>query len=752
MGMTTLPPSNSESNSSFQRLHPTIQRWIWEQKWSELRDIQDKAILEILEGHRDVLIAATTAAGKTEAAFLPILTKVASHSEPGFSVLYVSPLKALINDQFRRLEQLCERMEIPTVRWHGDAPQSAKQRAIKDPQGIALITPESIEAMLIRRPGDAARLFGSLRFIVVDELHAFLSGPRGLHLFSLLDRINRLSSVRARRVGLSATIGDKGIAAAWLNPSAPGDVAILESSADAPELKLLVKGHLASAPSPDEEAAEGLEDGFPCAQEIGDHIYRNLRGSNNLVFAGSRKRVEGLADLLREKSVQAGVPNEFFPHHGSLAKELREELEARLKRGDPPTTGIATTTLELGIDIGSVKSVVQIGAPRSLASLRQRLGRSGRRAGAPAILRIYVTQQSLRDNTGLDEFLRLEVVQSVAAIRLLIRRFVEKPEADASIATVVLHQILSVITQTGGARADELFKAVCPPGPLSIIGKAGFVELLRSMASPDHRLLEQSPDGTIMLGELGERLTARHDFYAIFNTDEEWRIVTAGTSLGMLPISNPVGVGVVIVFAGQRWRIKAIDDKSKVLEVVPHQSGKIPTFDNLLGESLSNELMQEVFSVLQDDAEPGFLDPVASDLLAEGRSNFATLNLAQERILQSGRDCLIFTWKGTSTNSVLAFALASAGLDVEVIRAGVAVSDTTVEAVKRELASFASEPPSVELVSGFVQNLKVAKFDNLVPETLLRRLWAERHAKTCEAIPRLVEAIIGYDVNSRLGK
>jgi ATP-dependent Lhr-like helicase len=740
--MTTLPPSNSEPSNSFQRLHPTIQRWIWEQRWSELRDIQDKAIREILDGSHDVLIAATTAAGKTEAAFLPILTRVASHSEPGFSVLYVSPLKALINDQFRRLEQLCERMEIPTVRWHGDAPQSAKQRAIKDPKGIALITPESIEAMLIRRPGDAARLFGSLRFIVVDELHAFLSGPRGLHLSSLLNRVNRLSSVRARRVGLSATIGDKSIAAAWLNPPAPEDVAILESSSDAPELKLLVKGHLVSAPSPDDEAAEGLEDGFPCAKEIGDHIYRYLRGSNNLVFAGSRKRVEGLADLLREKSVQAGVPNEFFPHHGSLAKELREELEARLKRGDTPTTGIATTTLELGIDIGSVQSVAQIGAPRSLASLRQRLGRSGRRAGAPAILRIYVTQQSLRDNTGIDEFLRLEVAQSVAAIRLLIRRFVEKPEADASIATVVLHQILSVITQTGGARADELFKAVCPPGPLSIIGKAGFVELLRSMASPDHRLLEQSPDGTIMLGELGERLTARHDFYAIFNTDEEWRIVTAGTSLGMLPISNPVGIGVVIVFAGQRWRITSIDDKSKVLEVVPHRSGKIPTFDNLLGESSSDELMQQVFRVLQDDAEPGFLDPIASDLLAEGRSNFATLNLAHQRIIQSGRDCLILTWRGTSTNSVLAFALASAGLDVEVIRAGVAVSNTTPEAVKRELVSFASEPPSVELVSGFVQNLKVAKFDNLVPENLLRRLWAERHAKSCEAIPRLVEYLL----------
>jgi ATP-dependent Lhr-like helicase len=205
--VTNLPQSASDATASFDRLHPEIRRWIWEQKWEELRDVQDRAVCAILANGGDVLIAASTAAGKTEAAFLPILTQVADRTEKGLSVLYVSPLKALINDQFRRLELLCERMDIDVVRWHGDAPQSAKARTLKNPRGIALITPESIEALFVRRPADARKLLGSLDFIVIDELHSFLQGPRGLHLASLLRRVDEFSSGRARRVGLSATLG-----------------------------------------------------------------------------------------------------------------------------------------------------------------------------------------------------------------------------------------------------------------------------------------------------------------------------------------------------------------------------------------------------------------------------------------------------------------------------------------------------------------------------------------------------------------
>ncbi|MEO3998901.1 DEAD/DEAH box helicase [Mesorhizobium sp. CAU 1732] len=736
-----MPPSGSEATTGFDRLHPDIRRWIWEQKWEELRDVQDRSISAVLDGEGDLLIAASTAAGKTEAAFLPILTKVADREAKGFSVLYVSPLKALINDQFRRLDQLCERLDIPAVRWHGDAPQSAKHRARQNPRGLILITPESIEAMLIRRPGDAKTMLGAIDFVVIDELHAFLKGPRGLHLASLLRRVDRLSAKPARRIGLSATIGDLSIAAAWLNPAEPKSVTIVESSADAPELKLQIRAY--SDPD-DVEDVDGLEteEKIVALDLIADHLYSTLRGANNLVFAGSRKRVEALADRLRTRSEARTVPNEFFPHHGSLSKELREELEDRLKKGGLPTTGVATTTLELGIDIGSIKSVAQVGAPRSLASLRQRLGRSGRRRGVPAILRMYVREQDLGKDADPLDHLRLETVRAVAAVRLLVAKFVEPPSIDSATATVALHQTLSVVTQEGGARADRLFDIICSAGPLSALRKGDYVELLRGMASPEQRLLEQAPDGTIMLGEIGERLTASRDFYAIFSTDEEWRLVSGGRTLGTIPISNPVGVGVVIAFAGQRWRITTVDDRSKVLEIERHRSGKIPKFDNLMNEPVHDRLSAEMRSVLQGDDIPAYLDPAARHFLFKGRTAYKDLQLDETRFVPAGKDTHVFTWRGTETNSVLAFTLVSAGLDCAFHDVGVTAIETTPDEAAAIVRQVADNPPDISSIAEFVENLQVAKFDEMVPVSLLRRLWARAHASLGDDLCAMARELI----------
>ncbi|HWU16495.1 MAG TPA: DEAD/DEAH box helicase [Devosia sp.] len=739
--MTNSPPSGSDTLTNFDRLHPEIRRWIWEQKWEELRDVQDRAISAVLVGDGDVLLAAATSAGKTEAAFLPVLTAVADRKGRGFSILYVSPLKALINDQFSRLEQLCERLEIETVRWHGDAPQSAKDRARKNPSGAMLITPESIEAMLIRRPGDALKMLGALDFIVIDELHAFMKGPRGLHLSSLLRRLDALTGKRARRIGLSATIGDLNKAAAWMNPEWPEAVSIVESASDAPELRLQIRAY--SDPV-DVDDTDGLEvDGRPIALDyIADHIFKNLRGSNNLVFAGSRRRVESLADRLRARSEKADVPNEFYPHHGSLSKELREELEARLKKAELPTTGVATTTLELGIDIGSVASVAQIGAPRSIASLRQRLGRSGRRRGMPAVLRIYVRER----NVGLDsdplDRLRLEVVRAVASVHLMIEKFVEPPVAETAVATVVLHQTLSLITQLGGARADRLYAIACGAGPLAAFAKTDYIALLRAMATPELALIEQAPDGTIMLGKEGERLTAARDFYAIFATDQEWKLVTGGRTLGTIPISNPVGVGGIVSFAGQRWKIKIVDDPAKVLEVVRHASGKIPKFDSLANEPVHDRLVGMMRSVLLAEDAPSYLDAQAAEYLFSARETFQELGLKDTHILAAGRDTHVLTWTGTAMNSVLAFAISSAGLDCEVLDIGVTVLDTAADTVVAILQQIAETPPAVEDIADFVESLRTEKFDELIPEQMLRRLWANGHREQAGMLAHLAGQLI----------
>lgn len=738
-----MPASASDPPSSFDRLHPEIKRWIWEQNWEELRDVQDRTIGAILDSASDVLIAASTAAGKTEAAFLPILTAIAERSERGLAVLYVSPLKALINDQFRRLELLCERMEIDVVRWHGDAPQSAKARVLREPRGVALITPESIEALFLRRPAEAHRLLGALDFVVIDELHAFLQGPRGLHLATLLRRIEEFSGKRPRRVGLSATLGDLKVAARWLNHEAADAVAIVESGAGAPELRLQVRSYLEPEDTEEADALEA-EDGPRVALDaIADHVFETLRGSNNLLFAGSRRRVEAMADRLRRRCEDANVPNEFFPHHGSLAKGLREDLEERLKKAELPTTGVATTTLELGIDIGSVKSVAQIGAPRSLASLRQRLGRSGRRKGVPAILRIYLRAPRLSADADPLDRLRLEVVRAVAAIRLLIARFVEPPSLDPAVATVALHQTLSIITERGGARADKLYRSICGAGPLSALDRTDFVELLRAMASPETKLIEQAPDGTIMLGSIGERITQGRDFYAIFQSDDEWRLVSGGRTLGTIPIANSLGVGSLLAFAGQRWRVAAVDDQAKVLEVVAHPAARIPKFDNLALEPIHDRLAGEMLSVLSSDDVPAYLDPTSRDLLIEGRRAFGELKIGSLPLLASGRDTHVMSWRGTAMNSVFAIALSAAGIECTAHDVGVTAANCTVEEVAAILARIADMPPmSVEDIASFVENLRAAKFDEHVPSSLLRRLWARANAEQVKQLQLLARQVV----------
>jgi ATP-dependent helicase Lhr and Lhr-like helicase len=239
--MTNSLVSSSES-ASFRLLDERIQRWIWTAGWTELRDAQERAIPLILDGKDDVIIAASTASGKTEAAFLPILTRLATPSgSPGLAI-YVSPLKALINDQWRRLEGLAETLEIPVTPWHGDIGQQRKARFLKNPAGCLLITPESLEALLVRHGHGLAGLLIDLRYVVIDELHAFIGTERGKQLQSLLHRIEKAVGRPVCSIGLSATLGNMAGAAEFLRPDGRCKVTLVSSEEAGQELKVLIKG------------------------------------------------------------------------------------------------------------------------------------------------------------------------------------------------------------------------------------------------------------------------------------------------------------------------------------------------------------------------------------------------------------------------------------------------------------------------------------------------------------------------------
>jgi ATP-dependent Lhr-like helicase len=351
-----------------------------------LRDIQTRAIHVIRDSQADVIVAASTAGGKTEAAFLPLISEVLEEDvggSGGFDLLYIAPLKALITDQANRLEAICQEAELPVVPWHGDVAASIKTRATKRPRGILLITPESLEALFIRRGLDVPRLFRSVRAVILDEVHTMLDSERGVQLRSLLTRLELAIGRPVRRIGLSATLGDMAQACIYLRPDDAANVQVIEAAGGEAELRLQLRGYLAG----------GTDKSIPAPTElIAKHIFDHLRGTDNLVFAGSRQSVEIYADRLRTMCEDARLPQEFYPHHASLSRDHRDLVERRLKDGKLPTTAICTSTLELGIDIGDVSCVAQIGAPFSVASLRQRLGRSGRRAGKPAILRQYAVE------------------------------------------------------------------------------------------------------------------------------------------------------------------------------------------------------------------------------------------------------------------------------------------------------------------------------------------------------------------------
>lgn len=733
--MTTSPPSNSSGtySNAFQLLDQRIQKWIWSEGWEELRDAQEHAIGAILGGDRDVIIAAATASGKTEAAFLPILTKLLQHEAGIGVVLYISPLKALINDQWSRLDKLCASLDIPVVPWHGDISETKKHRFLKSPSGVLLITPESLESLFANRGHGIAGIFKRLQFVVVDELHAFIGTERGKQLQSLMQRVDVALGHPIRRVALSATLGDMQLAADFLRPRTGSDdkgVQVIESAESGGELKLLVKGYRSVAPKLDDKSVEALikqgrdpelEDTIDGGYlSIAQHLFQVLRGANNLVFPNSRRNVELYADLLRRKCEQLKVPNEFWPHHGSLSKEIREEAEAALKKGERPSSAICTTTLELGIDIGAVKSIAQIGCPPSVASLRQRLGRSGRR-GEAAILRVYALESKIEPNSPLNDRLRVELVQIVAMIGLLLQGWYEPPRINGLHLSTLVQQVLSIIAQRGGATAGQLWQMLCEGGPFSRVTKEQLVLLLRQLGEKE--FLMQQDDGLLLHGVVGERVVNHYGFYASFVTDEEFRVMTGGRVLGTLPVSRPIAPDSFIIFAGRRWKVRTIDQEHKVIDVIPAGGGKPPLFDGG-GGMVHDRIREEMLAIYQGDDTPSFLDATALELLNEGRHEFAELEINGVSIFDSGKDVLLFVWKGDWIQDTLALMLKSEGLSA--INEGVAVRvyNVTREEVDKALRHLVDNPPQASELANFSFNKYREKWDGLLPDELINENYA----------------------------
>jgi len=670
----------------------------------------------ILDGDRDVIIAASTASGKTEAAFFPILTNLARSLEAASLVLYVSPLKALINDQWRRLDELAERLEIPVTPWHGDIGLSKKSRFLKDSRGCLLITPESLESLLLHHGNSLAGLFAGLRYVVVDELHAFLGTERGKQLQSLLHRIEKVLGRQICRIGLSATLGDMEGAKQYLRPETQGKVELIVSKDGGQELKVLVMGMMDKPVPP--KRAEREEPESPAKLAIAAHLFRVLRGSSNLVFPNSRQEVEYYSDRLRRLCESQGVPNEFWPHHGNLSKDIREETEAALKQTERPATAICTSTLELGIDIGPVKSIAQVGPPPSVASLRQRLGRSGRHKGEPMILRAYCVERQISPDSRLSDQLREGMVQMIAMVRLLTEGWYEPVSTERLHASTLVQQILSVLAQGGGLYAQQMWELLCGIGPFSMVSKDQFLGLLRKLG--EEEIIFQDATCLLLLAPRGEHITEDYRFYAAFSSDEEFRIVAGNRLLGSMPVSRPLTEGSFLIFAGRRWQVISVSQTDKVIDVQPAVVGAVPGFDGGNGAMVHDRVRKEMCEILRSSVPVPFLDETGQMLLQEARGNYARLGLDNNWLLQDGNETRIILWRGDQVNDTLLLMLQSLGYKGMNDGVSVVISDSTVEPVRSSLAFLAAQESMdpVELASS-VQNKVREKWDGLLPNNLL---------------------------------
>ena len=732
----TSPHSSSNPSSAFDLLAEPVRRWIWDQGWTELRDIQERAITMLLNGDRDLVIAAPTAGGKTEAAFLPLISSVLTTPEPrGFDLVYVAPLRALINDQLGRMEDLCAQAELPIYPWHGDISQGVKSRARRNPRGVLMITPESLEALFVLRGLEIPTLFAGTRAIIIDELHALLDNERGIHLRSLLTRLELAVGRRIRRVGLSATLADMDTVKEYLRPGDPDAVDLLESEVDGGELKVQIRGYVTGAEGDGEASKKG----------VAKHLFERLRGTPNLVFAGSRENVEWYADALREMSEQAKVPVDFLPHHASLSREHRLDVERRLK-SSRTATAICTSTLELGIDIGGIDCVAQIGPPFSVSSLRQRLGRSGRR-GQPKVLRMYTIERGTNAASHAMDRLHLGLVRSVAMVELLGDRWCEPPAPQALHLSTLTHQVLSVIAQHAGTTAQRLYETLCRQGPFRKVSTEQFTRLLRQMGSAEIALVEQAPDGNLLLGPLGEKLVEHYSFYAVFQTSEDYRVLLGSKQIGVLPVDRVFVPDMTIILSGKRWRIIAVHSREKVIEVTQDRAGTPPPFGGS-GGLVHDGVVRKMKVVLSGKGMSAYLDATGAQLLEDARSEFRRLGFDRRSICHTGDSGrLVATWAGTIKTSTLSLKLKSMGFKTVDHDGFLEVEDqSSGQPLVAALEAIAEQTPddvAGESLAG-LENVMSEKFHRyLSPDLLFED--ATSSLVDLQAMPQLARSIIGHD-------
>ena len=651
----------------FDRYAPFIQDYIYRSGWQYLRGVQNAAGEAIFGTDENVLLSASTASGKTEAAFFPILTLLDEEPSATVGVLYIAPLKALINDQFGRLNELCEEEGIPVSRWHGDVAQTRKRKLLRKPSGILQITPESLESLMINKHMEIPSLFGDLRFIVIDEIHSLLRGDRGLQTFCLIERMCALAGCNPRRIGLSATIGNPEDAGKFLSAGSGRGTVIPKFEAGKEVWRLSMEHFYNSPPQAGEGDAVRLGQQFSEQQPSGQqlpaqqssvqtensplkfadpglaYIFEHTRGKKCLVFTNSREECESVCQNLRQYCEAMHEPERFLIHHGNLSASYRESAEEEMKDDDSLMSVCATATLELGIDIGRLERAFQIDAPFTVSGFLQRMGRTGRR-GDPSEMWFVMREEHPEARAMLPESIPWYLVQGIALVQLYIEeRFVDPPNMERLPYSLLYHQTMSTLASCGEMTAGELASRVLTLNCFKRVTTDDYRVLLKHLLEIDH--INRTENGGLIVGLAGERIVNNYKFYAVFRENIEYTVRAGSEQLGTIVKPPPVGDKVAI--AGRVWVVEDIDHQRREV-YCSLVKGNIPAYFGDVAGDIHTRILERMHGVLAEEKQYPYLLSHAVARLAEARTVFRKAGMQDHPLVHlGGKMWALFPWLGS---------------------------------------------------------------------------------------------------------
>jgi ATP-dependent Lhr-like helicase len=679
-----------------ERLHPHVQHAIvHDLGWRALRPVQALTIDAVLDGCNTVVLA-PTAGGKTEAAVFPLVSRILTETPPPVAALYVCPIRALLNNQEDRLQRYARMVGLDAFKWHGDVSDSRKQRFRDAPSHLLMTTPESLEVMLISARTDARALFQGLGIVIIDEVHAFAGDDRGAHLASILERLVLLCGRDIQRIGLSATVGNPHVIGQWLQGSSERPFRLVDPPKPAPQRDLHV------------DYGEDVLD-------VARGITGMARGRKSLVFVESRSRAERVAHAM------AGSGVEVFIHHSAVSRADRALAEEQFARGQN-TAIVCTSTMELGIDVGDLDQVIQVDAPGSVASFLQRLGRTGRREGMHAKATFFCTTPE-------------SLLQAVALLRLAEARWVEDVRPATNAMHVLAHQLMALILQEGGISRHRVLPWVQAAYPFAAVREERLQELIDTMLA---REILYEADGLLSLGQRGERLYGRKNFfelYAVFTAPPMLRVQHGREDVGnvqalFVAMHDHSQGPLCFRLAGRAWQVIQTEWSRGIVRVRPADHGRVPTWLGLPGV-LSMELCQAMMQVLLEaGAEDAWLSKAAAAELASLRQGYVGLLAAGTAPLEELPEGVQWhTFAGGAVNRLLAAGLeaqtgkrwTSGNLSVRCKDIALTVAHDAV----RGLSALSWESVAADAAHAMTRGM-VSKFQPCLPEDAEDRLLAER--------------------------